>query len=66
MALRISAIRGSNRQIVIVINVARSTSDVRVAGCEQESSRAVIERCGHPTHGGVARRAIRNRKCGAR
>lgn len=66
MALRISATRWRDRQIVIVIDVAGRAGHVGVPGGERESRRAVIECCSCPTYGRVARRAIRRRECSAR
>ena len=65
MALRISAIGWGNRQIVVVIDVARSAGHIGVSGGEQESCGAVIECCGCPAGCCVACRAIHSRKCSA-
>jgi len=64
MALRISATGRRDRQIVIVVDVARSAGQVGMAIGQQESSGGVVKRCRSPTDGVVAGVAIRHRKCG--
>ena len=66
VALRISAIRGSNRQVVIVVDVASRARDIRVSGGQRKSRGVVIERRGGPAHCSVACRAIRKCECCSR
>jgi len=65
MALRISAIGGSNRQIVIVINMAGCAGHVGVSRGEQETRGAVIECRRGPADCRMAGRAIRHCECGS-
>ena len=58
MAAGISAIRGSNLQIVIIVDVARSAGNVGVSIGEKESGGAVIKDRGGPANGVVAGSAI--------
>jgi hypothetical protein len=55
VASRISAVRGRDRQIVVVINVAGETGHIRMAIRQQESGGAVIELCTQPIVEGMAR-----------
>jgi len=63
MALRVPAIGGGNRQIVVVVDVAEGASHIRVSIGEQESSRAVIELGVQPIVKRMAARAVRGGKC---
>jgi len=62
MALRIPAIGRSNRQIVVVVDVAECACHVGVPSGQRKTRRTVVEcrRC--PTGSRMARRAIRDRK----
>jgi hypothetical protein len=64
VAAGISAIGGSNRQIVIVIYMAKRASHIRVAIGQQESRRAMVEFSVQPIIKRVATGAIRGRKFG--
>jgi hypothetical protein len=55
MASRVSAVRGRDRQIVIVIDVAGETGHIRMAVRQQESGGAVIELRTQPIVKGMAR-----------
>jgi hypothetical protein len=59
MAAGISAIGWSNRQIIIVVDVARCAGHVGVPIGQQESRRGVIKDCRSPSRGVVARGALR-------
>jgi len=43
MALRVSAIGGSNRQTVVVVDVAEGASHIRMSVGERKAGRAVVE-----------------------
>jgi len=62
VALRVSAIGGGNRQIVVVVDVAQIAGHVGMPIRQQEPGRAVIECCRRPTGSRVAGRAVRGRK----
>ena len=67
VATGVSAVRGSDLQTVIVIDVAGGAGNVGVAIGEQETSRRVVKNGGGPIHGVVARGAIgssESRTCG--
>jgi len=66
VALRVAAIRWRNRQIVVVVDMARSAGHIRMAIRQQESRRAVIEDGRGPGNRVVASRAVAYRKCSAR
>ena len=63
MALRVPAIRRSDRQSIVVVDVAQIAGHVGVPIGEQESRGAVVERCCRPADRRVARRAVRKCKC---
>lgn len=62
MALRVSAIRGANRQVVVVVDMAGCARDIGVAVGEQKSCGSMIKVRGVPTNRGVAIGTVRNGK----
>jgi len=67
VASRVSAIVGRDRQIVIVIDVASRTGDIRVAVGEGKSRGGVVECRGRPTYSRVARGTIlKSESCSCR
>ncbi len=62
VATGISAIGRCHRQVVIVTDMTKRTSQIRVAIGQQKTGRAVVELGVQPTVKGMARGAIRNRK----
>jgi len=68
VATGISAVRGSDLQIVIVIDVARRAGNIRVPGRQQESRRAVIKFRAQPAIEEMAPLAVTRgkRRSGAR
>ena len=58
MAPGVSAVRRRDRQIVVVVGVARGAGHIRVAIRQQESRGGVIEIRRVPTLGGMATRAV--------
>jgi hypothetical protein len=65
MALRVSAIRGGDRQTIVVVDMAESASHIRVPAGQQETCRTVVEFCIHPIIKKVASGAVRGGKCGS-
>lgn len=63
MATGVAAVRGSNLQIVIVVEVASGTSDVGVTIGQQKSGGAVIEGGAEPTVEAVTALAICGGEC---
>src|SRR6202040_2123795 len=63
MALRIAAIGCGNRQTVVVVDVAKTASDIRMSVSQRKSGRAVIEDSRRPGSDWVAGCAGR---CGCR
>jgi hypothetical protein len=62
MASGISAFGRCHHQVVIVTDMTKRTSQIRVAIGQQKTGRAVVELGVQPTVKGMARGAIRNRK----
>lgn len=62
MALRVAAIGGSNRQTVVVVDMAEGASHICMSISQKEPGGAVVERRRRPTHRVVAGRAICNSK----
>lgn len=65
MALRVAAGGRSDRQIIVIVDVAKRAGHVRMPTCEQKSCGAVIERGGRPTDRVVAGGTVRSGKCRA-
>jgi len=63
MALRVSAIRRRDRQVVIVVDVAGGAGNVGMPVREQESCRSVVEIRRIPALSGMTIRAVCQRKC---
>ena len=61
VAARIAAIGGSNRQGIIIIDVAQVAGHIGMAIGEQKAGGAVVENSGGPSSDGMARRASRSR-----
>ena len=55
MALRISAIRRPDRQVVVAVDVAGGAWHAGVAKCQWKAGGVVIELCSQPTVKGVTR-----------
>lgn len=66
VTLRIPAIGGGNRQVVIIVDVAGGAGHIRVARGQRKSGGVVIECRGGPADRCMARRAIRNGECRSR
>ena len=64
MALRIAAVRGSNLQIVIVVDMAGGARNIGVPIRERETRCAVVERGSQPAIEGMARVASLRESCG--
>ena len=65
VALRVSAIRRRNRQIVVVVDMAGSAGDIGVPVGKQKAGGGVVKVCSVPALGGVAVGAICDGKCRA-
>ena len=58
MASGVPAVRRRNRQVVVVVDMARSAGHIRVAVRQQESRRAVIKNGGRPGNRVMASRTV--------
>ena len=65
VAAGVTAIGRRDRQVVVVVDVARNAGHVGMAIGEQKTGRAVVKSCRRPTDRGMARGAVRKCKSGS-